>query len=40
MVSYEVNKTRKKSRTNRKFKRIGMKFSFHLRPRPNFVDVK
>lgn len=40
MVSYELNKTRKKRRTNRKFKRIGMKFSFHLRPRPNFVDVK
>ena len=40
MVSYELNKTRKKRRTNRKFKWGGMKFSFNLRPRPNFIDVK
>ena len=40
MASYKLNKTKKKKRTNRKIKSIGMKFSFRLRPRPNFIDVK
>lgn len=40
MASYKLNKTKKKKRTNRKIKSSGMKFSFRLRPRPNFIDVK
>lgn len=40
MVSYKLSKTKKKKKTNRKIKSSGMKFSFHLRPRPNFIDVK
>ena len=40
MASYKLNKTKKKKRTNRKIKSSGMKFSFRLRPLPNFIDVK